>query len=245
MPMPNFGSRPLHDVVEGARHYQQQFGIGNANVTQFGHVAMPGAGTSRIADAYAKLPDFDHGAVPAYHAMREEVMRQFDHMTRSQSEGGMGIGVQVTKGDPYGLGGVNPVHNLVNELRDDVQNHHQIKVLATQSTGGHPLFTNDQNDAFRAVHDVFGHLGSGRGIDRHGEEAAFQKHAQMFSPLARMAMATETRGQNAALHATGSFQDQKVALLPASMRSLHFMHGAITARDRFEAHDENRKQGLL
>lgn len=41
----------------------------------------------------------------------------------------------------------------------------------------------------------------------------------MFSPLARQAMATETRGQNSALRTTGSFQEQKVGILPAQLRA--------------------------
>jgi hypothetical protein len=88
-------------------------------------------------------------------------------------------------------------------------------VLSTKTTGGHPFFSDDENDMFRAVHDVFGHAGTGRGFDRHGEEAAYQSHASMYSPLARMALATETRGQNAALiTGGGQFAEQKVALLP-------------------------------
>lgn len=235
------GAQPVASVVRGAHAYQAQNDAGNIQPAQFGHVAMPGAGTQRIADAYSRLPDFDHAAVPAFRAMREETMRQFDHLTRPTSKGGMGINVEVTKHDPYGGNGAD---NIVRDFRNDVVNHNRMQVMSTASTGGHPFFTNDQNDAFRAVHDIFGHLGSGRGIDRHGEEAAFQKHARMFSPLARQAMATETRGQNAALHATGSFQDQKVALLPAHMQGTQFMSHRTTLRDRAEAIHENRKQGL-
>jgi len=242
MPALYLGASPVRSVTQGARDYQAKTGLGNMQPVQFGRVAMPGAGTQRIADAYNRLPDFDHAAVPAFRAMREETMRQFDHVTAPRSKGGMGIDVHVTPHDPYGENGPE---NIVRDFRNDVVNHNRMHVMSTASTGGHPFFTNDQNDAFRAVHDVFGHLGSGRGIDRHGEEAAFQKHAQMFSPLARQAMATETRGQNAALHATGSFQDQKVALLPAAMQGTQFMQHAVSHQDRAQAVHENRKQGLL
>jgi hypothetical protein len=57
-------------------------------------------------------------------------------------------------------------------------------------------FSDDDNDAFRAVHDAFGHASTGRHFDRHGEEAAWRKHSQIYSPLARQAMTTETRGQS-------------------------------------------------
>jgi hypothetical protein len=67
------------------------------------------------------------------------------------------------------------------------------------------------------VHDGFGHLASGRGFDRHGEDAAWDAHSQMYSPLARLAMTTETRGQTSTFiwyHRGRRFPDQKVLLLP-------------------------------
>jgi hypothetical protein len=151
--------------------------------------------------------------------MREEVGHQFDHMTAPTSKGGLGLSVGVTKDDPYGKESINTVFH---DVRNDVRNRNHIDVLSTESTGGHPFFTNDENDMFRAVHDVYGHLASGRGVDHDGEEAAYQKHSRMFSPLARQAMATETRGQNSALRMTGDFPEQKVSLLPEHLQGLQF-----------------------
>jgi len=54
----------------------------------------------------------------------------------------------------------------------------------------------NMNEQFRAVHDYFGHGTRGSKFDAAGEEMAYGSHSQMFSPLARMAMAAETRGQN-------------------------------------------------
>jgi hypothetical protein len=210
----------------------------------YGNSVIAPSATRAIADAYDALPDFDHRAVPAFKAMAEETGRQYDFMTKPRSKGGMGIDVEVTKEDPYGK---HSVWDIVNEVRHDVNENGRIKVLSTASTGGHAIFTNDQNDMFRAVHDVFGHLGSGRGVDRHGEEAAYQKHSQMFSPLARQAMATETRGQNSALHKHGDFQDQKIAILPAHMQSLQFSRRAPVSellQATEHARGENAKQGL-
>jgi hypothetical protein len=196
-----------------------------------------------VARAYNALPDFDPKALPAFHAMREEVKRQYDHMTKPESQGGMGMQHEVTQHDPYGdpnAGGTKQFFGDINEGR--------IKTFAAASTGGHPVFSNDENDMFRAVHDVFGHAGTGRGVDRHGEEAAFQKHAQMFSPLARQALATETRGQNHAMIAAGGqFQDQKVGLLPPSMSMIRFTEAG-NAHERasalLQAQQFHRNQGL-
>lgn len=52
------------------------------------------------------------------------------------------------------------------------------------------------NDIFRIVHDYFGHVKDGNGFRANGEENAWRSHASMYSPLARRAMTTETRGQN-------------------------------------------------
>lgn len=237
------GSSPLPDVAAGAAYYVRKSGL-SVRPRSFSHVAITRPATKRIGDAYDALPDFDPRAVPAYKAMAEETGRQFDHITKPHSKGGMGIDIDVTKHDPYGA---KDVRDIPGEIRDDVQNHNRLRVFSTASTGGHPLFTNDQNDMFRGVHDVFGHLGSGRGIDRHGEDAAFQKHSQMFSPLARGAMATETRGQNAALHKHGDFPTQKVALLPHTMQQAQFGsmgNWADRAAAAQDARIENQRQGL-
>jgi hypothetical protein len=85
------------------------------------------------------------------------------------------------------------------------------------------------NDAFRAVHDAFGHFGPGNPFFRHqGEERAFLEHSRMYSPEARGAMTSETRGQNSwlnfgpfgeqnrtALGADTVFADQKTGLMPS------------------------------
>lgn len=166
-------------------------------------VAMPAEATQRISDAYMQMPSHSPEAVPHFKAMAEETMRQLDHLQK------LGVNVEVTDEDPY----PGP-RELVNDLREN----NRIKVLSTAATGGHPFFSNDQNDAFRAVHDAFGHAAIGRGFDRHGEEAAFLTHRRMFSPMARPALATETRGQNSAFITTGAFPEQKVNTLPSGLQ---------------------------
>jgi hypothetical protein len=153
-----------------------------------------------LAHHYDSLPMNDPSAHKHFQAMRDETAQQYHHLTHK-----MGISVHVMDSDPY---------KDVHELRHDVENNKQIKVLGTHATGGHPFFSNDENDQFRAVHNVFGHLGTGRDFDRHGEEAAFQAHARMFSHRARPAVTSETRGQNGSLIVNGSFGPQRIAILP-------------------------------
>jgi hypothetical protein len=54
----------------------------------------------------------------------------------------------------------------------------------------------NENEKFRAVHDLLGHAIYGNQFGPKGEEVAWAIHSQMYSPLARLAMTAETRGQN-------------------------------------------------
>jgi hypothetical protein len=177
--------------------------------------------------------------------MREEVSRQFEHMTSPVRRGGLGLNVEAVHGDPYQVGaGGNSAYR---GIREDVGSNNNIKVMHSAVTGGHPVFSNDENNMFRAVHDVYGHLASGRGVDFDGEEAAYQKHSRMFTPTARQAMATETRGQNSALRLHGEFQDQKVGILPQHMQGLQFSRiGAASdlAKAAQRAAMKNKEQGI-
>lgn len=253
--IPAVGASPVPELAAGAARYRKVNGF-LAPEQDYSRSVIPPSQTRAMGAVYDRLPDFDQRAVPAYNAMREETKRQFDHLTSPRSKGGIGLNVEVTREDPYGFRGQKPASDYSNyhwnsvmpEMRDDVQNNNRMKVYSSASTGGHPLMSDDENDMFRAVHDAYGHLGSGRGVDRHGEEAAYQKHSAMFTPLARGALATETRGQNSALHYNGGvFQDQKVALMPSrfqaprNLQSLQFgeMGGA-----HKQAIEKNQDQGL-
>jgi hypothetical protein len=83
------------------------------------------------------------------------------------------------------------------------------------------------NDLFRAVHDVYGHAKEGVGFRADGEDNAYLAHSAMYSPEAKKAMASETRGQNSWVNygphgrynrqATGErtwFAPQKAGILP-------------------------------
>jgi ribosomal protein S18 acetylase RimI-like enzyme len=201
MDRPPPGIEPVRHVIEGARAFNAHHGLGDPHGDVDYHRVRTHRGLlTDLAKAYDRMPEDDPEAHRHFAAMGREVDRQYEHMTNR-----MGIHVQVTDHDPY---------RDVHELREDVANNHRIKVLGTHATGGHPFFSNEQNDRFRAVHDLFGHLGTGRDFDRHGEEAAFQAHARMFTPQARGALASETRAQNAHLITTGRFGAQKIALMP-------------------------------
>lgn len=179
--------------------------IGNTARTtddEFSRVQVDPERARRIAEAYVALPEVDEAAKPAYQTLRKELKKQYRFMLAS------GVKVVVQDTDPY---------PSVRELIADVEENKTLRVLSTASTGGHPFFTDAENDIFRAVHDFYGHAATGRDFSRHGEEAAYLAHAEMFSPLARRALTTETRGQNSMLNFgpdKGEFPVQKLALLP-------------------------------
>lgn len=164
---------------------------------------------AQIADFYDKAPDVPADkASPevkkAYAALTKEVDEQYRVLTEE-----LGVKVEFTDEDPY--------RNYSEMYKDFVENK-RLKIMKTASTGSHPLMTDEQNDRLRAVHDAFGHLGTGRGFDRHGEEAAYQAHKSMFSPEAQKAAATELRGQNSFLIEKGYFGPQKLVIMPEELR---------------------------
>ena len=170
--------------------------------------------TSAVSMAYTEAQEvtkeeMTEEARVAWTALATEVEEQYEMALASVEEGGLGITIEFVDEDPY--------DNFA-EMWEDYTTNKRVKVLKTEATGGHPFFTNEQNDKFRAVHDIFGHLATGRGFDRNGEEAAYQAHISMFGPDAVKAAATELRGQNSVLLETGDFPPQKLIILPEDMR---------------------------
>jgi hypothetical protein len=193
------------NLSTAANNYAASLGLIRPNRIQ--HALVNYSQARNIAQEYEAAPEFDKSAVPAFKKFGEETERQFDFLTRPKSRGGLGINVEVSEDDPY---------KRARDMMEDIRHNARLRVLSTASTGGHPYLTNDQNNMFRAVHDAFGHAATGRGFDPHGEEAAYRSHVSMFTPLARDAMTTETRGQNSALNFgsdPGKFVVQKIVRL--------------------------------
>lgn len=150
----------------------------------------------RIADHYHKAPHApnDPRVKAAYDAFKRETLRQYQHLVRS--------GVKFT---PWTKDG-QPYANSKEMRRDVLDNDHLYHFVGgdmgddnhlSERTGikvnGHDL---TYNDAFRAVHDYFGHALYGNQFGPRGEEHAWRTHSRMYSPAARPAMSFETRGQN-------------------------------------------------
>jgi hypothetical protein len=191
---------------DGAKEYAFKKGLKPDETIDYKNVVANRERASRIADIYETLPKMDRDAVDEYEALASEVEEQFDFMTKT-----LGVKVEFVAEDPY---------KTSKEMFEDVSRG-TLKVLQTETTGAHPLFSDAQNNKFRAVHDYFGHAATGRGFGQDGEEAAWVHHSQMFTEKARAALTTETRGQNSFFNNRGKqFADQKVALLPEEFWSV-------------------------
>ena len=188
-------------AIQGARAYAGLKNLDDPHRHDYSNVEQTPQTVRTVGRLYDQLPAHDPRAIGPYQAMRKEVADQHDFMTNR-----LGIRTQVVDHDPY---------SDVHEMMDDINKRNTLKVMGTHVTGGHPFFSDEENNQFRAVHDFFGHAATGRSFDRHGEQAAYLAHSQMFTPTARPALTTETKGQNSSLILNGHFPEQKVAMLPA------------------------------
>lgn len=229
---PSFIEGPIPAVVKAAEEYAAERGIPLARQSHYGK-ADPRRGRY-IAEAYDAMehaPD-DPAVKASYQALADETMAQWDALQKA------GVQIDFIKpgmDDPYPGGPREALADLrgnnhlwvfpseqgfgtVNEITDN-------PLLADTgiTVGGHPMVV---NDAFRAVHDVFGHGLEGANFGARGEENAWRAHRRLFSPEAVPALTSETRGQNSwvnfgpygehnrANQRDTVFADQKTGLLP-------------------------------
>jgi hypothetical protein len=196
----------------------------------------------RIARAYDEMKHdpSDPAVRRTYQALADETMAQLDEIKRS------GLDIRFLKegmADPYArspaLGYADIIeNNRLYTFPTDFGFGTTDSNANMLSSFKHPLLTpigrlGDKdnavvNDAFRVVHDAFGHFGPGNPFFRHkGEERAWLNHAPMYSPDARPAAANELRGQNSYVNfgphaeqnakASGAdtvYADQKLGMMP-------------------------------
>ena len=151
---------------------------------------------SSVFDAYAKqMPDvLEQAGAKNYDDLMEKAYRQLAKETDEQFK-------QLPYNFSYHRAGEGDYLGGSKEMMADVHGNKHLYVFQ----GGDPHdFLNrmdkasglNENEKFRAVHDLLGHAIYGNQFGPKGEELAYAVHQQMYSPLARLAMASETRGQN-------------------------------------------------
>lgn len=260
---------PVQAAKDAAIAYRKAKGITAPEPTEYAKVDVPRA--KRIAKAFDEMkhePN-DPTVKRAYHAMINETKAQWDEIKKT------GLKVEFIK-----PGQADPYAKSPRMAIEDVRNNNHLWVFPTDSgfgsdnkfakdnpmledagetVGGHPL---KNNDVFRIVHDYFGHVQEANGFRADGEENAWRVHAAMYSPLARRAMTTETRGQNSwvnygpkgeanrsASAGETTYADQKIGLLPAEFSSFpgpttRFKHFSTATEDRIDLDPERMGTGF-
>jgi len=197
-------NKPLEGVDEIADGYYKR-AFGKQRPRFKGITKLNKERSKKISGAFIKMKHApnDLKVRAAYNALAKETIEQYKAFLDA------GYSVEINNKEPY---------SNSQAMIDDLRNNKQIKIFSTESGFGDTPITEKQrkenpllaktnfkdvngipllvNDLFRAVHDFFGHSELGNSFGPLGEENAWNVHARMFSPLARKAMTTETRGQN-------------------------------------------------
>lgn len=233
-------SDPAPDISRVAEDYKKQIGINLPAGEKIYNIDQENS--KIIADAFDEMKHDPSDPVvkAAYQAMADETLSQYQALVNN----GYAFELYEGQGEPYANS---------KEMLDDLRENKHLFVLSTEKDFGQTPITDEQreespllrdsgevdvngkkllnNDLFRGVHDAFGHGERGNSFGAKGEENAWDVHARMFTPLARRAMTTETRGQNSWVNfgkhlrnEDGSikkvparekpFADQKIGLLP-------------------------------
>jgi hypothetical protein len=181
--------QPNEAVRRIADDYNAQSGQGPI---EHGHyVPLSESLAQRIAKAYDEMPEVSRSpeTIKAYEALAKEVGDQWDFAVKN-----LGITFEpwIKEGQPYANS---------REMVADVRNNKHLYFF--QGGDPHPFLGKvdpktgfNSNDKLRAVHDLFGHAAEDYQFGPRGEENAWIKHSQMFSPEAQRALSTETRGPN-------------------------------------------------
>jgi hypothetical protein len=184
--------------------------------------------SKRIADYYdrAKHDPTNPQVKSSYDAFKRETLAQYRHLQSL----GVRLEPWLKEGQPYAnsnemVADVRGNNHLYHFVGGDMPADHPLAEPIGDEVNGHPL---TYNDAFRAVHDYYGHALYGNQFGPRGEEHAYRTHSRMYSPEAVPAMAFETRGQNSWVNfgphshlpvPERPYAEQKANVLPEELRA--------------------------
>lgn len=172
-----------HKVRTAAQHYG---GMWAANWTDK---------LAEIAEAYSKAPIYDPKAASAWKELAQDSVAR-----RNVLEQQLTIKI-VPDPEPY---------TGAKEMADDI--HKNQNFLVSNANCEHPVWSVDENIAFRVVHDVLGHAVSGGDFGWYGENLACAAHFPLLSPTAQQALFVECIMQTGYAAHYRSFGPQKVFL---------------------------------
>lgn len=203
---------PNEDVRKSAADYKAGAGLTEAPHT--GYAPLNESNSRKTADFYqaAQHNPEDPKVKASYDALKAETVAQFKHAEAA----GIKFEPWTKEGQPY--------KNSA-EMSADVRDNKHLyyfptdQGFGTSDVAAHPMLEksgikdtkgNDipVNDAFRAVHDLYGHAKEGYEFGPRGEKNAFLAHSKMFSEAAQPAMAAETHGQNSWVNFGAHLRDE-------------------------------------
>ena len=150
-----------------------------------------------IAEAYAKAPVYDPKAAVYFKELA-------DDSTRRAHVLGQQLHIEVVDNpEPY---------PNAQAMADDI--HKNKHFLVSRANSDHPIWSVEQNVAFRIVHDVLGHAVSGGDFGWQGENLACAAHFPLLTPTAQLALFTECIAQTGYAAYYRSFGPQKIAIFP-------------------------------
>jgi hypothetical protein len=202
-------NNPLLDATTIANKYNEENGLAPMVDNTITKIDKPFA--IRLSKAYDDMvaTPFEEETQEAYKALVEETIAQHRAILAE------GYRVEMSTSE----------YDNAQEMIDDLRENKRMKIFSTEAGFGDNPITEEQrkenpllqvtefkdannvpllaNDVFRFVHDFFGHAKLGNGFGPVGEENAWRVHVQMYSPTARKAITSETRGQNSFVNFSG------------------------------------------
>lgn len=202
---------PVDFVVDGARRWRDMKKLPHPRVN-VADIPAPFNKGHMVADEFDNTPDMAHDKFvqSCYNDFKRQNDEMYDFITTPRNKGGLGIKVHVVDAPDS-----EPYHSA-EEQADDVRHNNNFNIQ-TGLGGNHSLMSTDEYDRFRAVHDIFGHVGVGGGFDRHGEYQAWLAHMGMYVPTGQHAMASEYHGINSSLWAGQGTPTGKSLILPQEL----------------------------
>ena len=202
-------NNPLPEATTIAEKYNEENGLAPMVDNTITKIDKPFA--TRLSKAYDEMEatPFEEETMEAYKALVEETIAQHRAILAQ------GYRVEMSTSE----------YDNAQEMIDDLRENKRMKIFSTETGFGDNPITEEQrkenpllqvtefkdannvpllaNDVFRFVHDFFGHAKLGNGFGPVGEENAWRVHVQMYSPTARKAITSETRGQNSFVNFSG------------------------------------------
>lgn len=201
---------PLEDATKIADEYMSEKGMSIEPIEPIKELNTENSKSIAAEFDKMKVTPNDPKTKSAYQALVKETVEQYKKIIS------YGYKLEINNLEPY-----ENSADMIADLRDNKR----MRIFSTESGFGDEAITAQQrkdnpllqktkfkdvngqpllpNDIFRFVHDFFGHAKFGNGFGALGEENAWSIHSRMYSPLARLAMTTETRGQNSWVNFSG------------------------------------------